>query len=86
MVALTTIGMVFGVTAGCSDGSATVGRISPQELQSALSAGKAVVVDVRSASSYAAGHIKGAVNMTEGEIASRYSELPKNKKIVTYCS
>ncbi len=62
------------------------GRITIQEAQALIAKGEAVVVDVRPASAYNASHIKGAINIPEGEIAARASELPKGKKIITYCS
>jgi 3-mercaptopyruvate sulfurtransferase SseA len=63
-----------------------VRRISVEELRAALEKGAAVVVDVRSAEQYKAGHIKGAILIPGDEIASRSRELPKDKLIVTYCS
>ena len=63
-----------------------VRRITPDELREALKKGKAVLIDVRGAESYKAGHIKGARLIPANEIASRLSELPKDKLIATYCS
>ncbi len=45
-----------------------------------------VVVDIRRADDYAAGHIKGAVNMPWGPaIAEGLSSLPQNKQVFIYC-
>ncbi len=63
-----------------------VRRITVADLQSALEKGEAVIVDVRSESSYAAGHIKGARVIPEDQIARRADELPRDKLIVTYCA
>lgn len=63
-----------------------VRRITVADLQSALEKGEAVVVDVRSESSYAAGHIKGARVIPEDQITRRADELPRDKLIVTYCA
>ena len=63
-----------------------VPRITSPELQKELASGDAVVVDVRSDSQYKAGHIKGAKFIPAGEIGNRINELPRDKKIVTYCS
>jgi rhodanese-related sulfurtransferase len=63
-----------------------VRRISPAQLRAAVLNGRAVVVDVRGADSYSAGHIKGARLIPINEIEARAGELPRNKMIVTYCS
>ncbi|HVF88279.1 MAG TPA: rhodanese-like domain-containing protein [Pyrinomonadaceae bacterium] len=63
-----------------------VRRITVADLQSALEKGEAVIVDVRSESSYAAGHIKGARVIPEDQITRRADELPRDKLIVTYCA
>jgi 3-mercaptopyruvate sulfurtransferase SseA len=63
-----------------------VRRVTIEELRAALEKGTALVVDVRSADQYKAGHIKGAVWIPGNEIAARTKELPKDKLIVTYCS
>ena len=46
----------------------------------------AAVVDVRSPSEYAGGHVKGAVNIPLGGIQSSLSKLKnKNKPVITCC-
>ncbi|MGW3964247.1 alpha/beta fold hydrolase [Amycolatopsis sp. NPDC005003] len=44
-----------------------------------------VVLDVRPAHEYRAGHIPGAVNIPVGELAGRIGELPEDTEIVVYC-
>ena len=63
-----------------------VRRMTTAELRDALEKGTAVVVDVRSAEAYQVSHIKGALNIPEGEIVARKDELPRDKTIVFYCS
>jgi 3-mercaptopyruvate sulfurtransferase SseA len=63
-----------------------VERITTAELRDALEKGTAIVVDVRSPESYKLGHIRGAINIPEPEITKRKDELPRDKKIVFYCS
>ena len=63
-----------------------VRRISPAQLRAAVLNGRAVIVDVRGADSYNAGHIKGARLIPVNEIEARANELPRNKMIITYCS
>lgn len=63
-----------------------VARIGIMEAQAAVNRGEAVILDVRAPAAYSAGRIKGAVLMPEAEIAARASTLPKDKKIITYCT
>ncbi len=44
-----------------------------------------LIIDVRAAESYAAGHIKGAISFPESDVDARIKELPKDKLIVAYC-
>lgn len=45
-----------------------------------------IIVDVRTPDAFAAGHITGAINIPEAEVAGRLAELPKDKHIVLYCA
>ncbi len=56
-----------------------------KELQSKIEGG-AILLDVRTEKEYAAGHIKGAVNISLGTIRERYAELDSQKVYITYCS
>ena len=69
-----------------ADTIATAPRISVADAKKALDAGKAVLVDVRSAESYQQEHAKGAISVPTHEIATRMSELPKDKQIIAYCT
>ncbi len=42
-------------------------------------------MDVRPPEEYAAGHIRGAINVPLTELAKRLHEIPSNKEIVAYC-
>lgn len=44
-----------------------------------------LILDVRENDEYAAGHIPGATLVPLGQLASRMSELPKDKTIVAVC-
>jgi len=61
-------------------------RIELAQLQAGIANNDVVVVDVRSPDTYAKSHIKGAINIPEGEIALRAGSLPRDKTIVTYCT
>jgi predicted sulfurtransferase len=61
-------------------------RISVADAKKAIDAGKAILVDVRSAMNYQQEHAKGAISLPTDEVAARMSELPKDKQIITYCT
>lgn len=63
-----------------------VRRVTVTELKDLLAKNEAVVIDVRNAAAFDAGHIKGSKLIPEAELANHVSELPKDKLIVTYCS
>lgn len=62
------------------------GDITIEELKSKVSQG-AILLDVRSNQEYREGHLQGAVNIPDFEIANRIQrEIPKkNQLIVIYC-
>jgi rhodanese-related sulfurtransferase/DNA-binding transcriptional ArsR family regulator len=66
-----------------SDGPAE--PVSRQELIRRAKAGDVVVIDVRPAEEYAAGHIPGAVSIPLGELPARLDALPAGTEIVAYC-
>ena len=63
-------------------------RIAMADFKRLLAANDVVVLDVRSAESYAAGHIPGALSVPEETINSALAEKLKKmgKPIATYCS
>jgi rhodanese-related sulfurtransferase len=63
-------------------------RASPQEVVMRMNRGKNVVVDVRTAEEFAAGHLRDAKNIPLADFASRIGELEKSKgksSIVVVC-
>lgn len=50
-----------------------------------LQAGDVVVLDVRPAEEYRAGHIAGAVSVPLGDLEQRLGTLAKDREIVAYC-
>lgn len=48
-------------------------------------AGDAIVLDVRPAEEYRAGHIPGALSIPVAELERRLGELPAGKEIIAYC-
>lgn len=67
---------------------ADVPRISVEDAKAALDGGEAVIVDVRSAESYAAGHAAGAISVPLTEIEANPAGLGLDKEqwIITYCT
>ena len=71
----------------CSSATTTSELIAPDAYMSDFSEADAshVLIDVRTASEFANGHIAGAVNIPVEEIASRLDEIPSDMPIVVYC-
>jgi rhodanese-related sulfurtransferase len=60
--------------------------VSREELARRLRDGEdLVVLDVRPAAEYAAGHLPGAVSIPVGELRRRLAELPGDREVVAYC-
>jgi rhodanese-related sulfurtransferase len=62
-----------------------VERIDREELRARLAREEVVLIDVRPAEEYAAGHIEGARSVPIEELEERLKELPKGQAIVAYC-
>jgi rhodanese-related sulfurtransferase/DNA-binding transcriptional ArsR family regulator len=55
------------------------------ELRARLKTDGVILVDVRPAEEYEAGHIAGALSVPHDQLEKRLRELPKDKEIVAYC-
>jgi rhodanese-related sulfurtransferase/predicted transcriptional regulator len=64
---------------------AEVEAISRDELLKRLRRNDVVLVDVRPAEEFDAGHIEGAVSIPLDELDERLAELPADSEIVAYC-
>jgi rhodanese-related sulfurtransferase len=71
--------MVFGI------GKPQHPEVTPQELNALLRSDAAVVVDVREADEFAAGHIPGAINMPLSTFQPSKLPDPDGKKLVLNC-
>ena len=60
-------------------------QVGRAELAERISAGDVVVVDVRPATEYAAGHIASARSIPLDRLAASISQLPADVEIVAYC-
>ncbi len=63
-----------------------VPRISLEDAKKDYDSGFALFVDSRDPNSYAQEHIAGAINISAGSFDAENSKLPKDKKIIVYCS
>lgn len=62
-----------------------VEAIGRDELIARLRKGDVVLVDVRPAEEYEAGHIRGARSIPLDELEDRLAELPRDREVVAYC-
>jgi rhodanese-related sulfurtransferase len=62
-----------------------VEQITAAELATRLEKGRVIVLDVRPADEYAAGHIAGARSAPFDELPDLISSLPRSREIVAYC-
>ncbi|MEO6656356.1 MAG: rhodanese-like domain-containing protein [Pyrinomonadaceae bacterium] len=68
------------------ENDAEVPRISVEDAKKEADAGTAIIVDSRAETQYKQDHIAGSINIPLGSTEDKFSVLPKNKKIIVYCS
>lgn len=61
-------------------------RITLADAKKDFDAGTAIFVDTRGAAAYDNEHIKGSINISGDMLEAKYKDLPKDKKIIAYCS
>lgn len=59
--------------------------ISRTRLAAELASERLVLLDVRPAVEFEAGHIPGAISTPPGELVARIDDLPRDRPIVAYC-
>ena len=59
--------------------------VPADELLARVRKGLVTVLDVRPPEEFAAGHLRGAVNIPIDELARRFDELPKSREVIAYC-
>jgi hydroxyacylglutathione hydrolase len=81
------VGYVPAEALDAADGLATLDTMSFEEAVRASQAdASSVVLDVRGATEFAAGHVAGAINIAHTRLASRVSELPRDASITVHCA
>lgn len=74
-----------GADLAAAQAAGEVTLMGRDELLGAARAGRVVVLDVRPADEYVAGHLPGAVSIPLDELAARLAELPGDTDVVAYC-
>jgi hydroxyacylglutathione hydrolase len=80
----------FGAWADGGGALESTGRMNVDDLAATLErsapADRPLVIDVRQANEYEAGHVPGAIHITAGSLPDRLDELPRDHPIVTICA
>ena len=63
-----------------------INRIQLDETKALLDSGQAILLDVRTAESYASQHASGAVSFPEDRELELLATLPKDKILIFYCT
>jgi rhodanese-related sulfurtransferase len=89
---ITAVAIAAVLVAGCSGsssslfGTTTVQDVSSAELEALLEGPQPpVVIDVRTAAEYDAGHIPGSINIPLDELPGRLDELDKDAPVACVC-
>jgi hypothetical protein len=61
-------------------------RISLEDAKKDFDAGTALFIDTRAPEAFKVEHISGAINITSANLPEKFDQLPKDKKIIAYCS
>ena len=61
-------------------------RITAAELHALWEKNEVVIIDTRTELTYKQEHIKGAILVPAGTLASKFDQLPKGKMIAAYCT
>ena len=63
-----------------------VPRISVEDAKKDYDAKSVLIIDARSSEVYKQEHIKGAISVPAGTLATKFDQLPKGKLIAAYCT
>ncbi len=63
----------------------TITEITVTDAKAALDVGSAVFLDIRDPQSYAAGHIPGAIAVSDANVEEIVSSGEKTRRVIVYC-
>lgn len=62
-------------------------RVRAEEAKKLVDDGKAIIIDVRGTEAYKLSHIKGSIDYPLSKIENKdFTGLPKDKRIIAYCT
>ncbi|PZA06717.1 MULTISPECIES: MBL fold metallo-hydrolase [unclassified Meiothermus] len=79
------VGFIPGLEGYAQGELETVPQLTAAEAKALWEKGEAVILDVRGADEYIAGHIPGAQNLHAGRVMRRLSQIPKDRPVVVHC-
>jgi rhodanese-related sulfurtransferase len=81
-------GLLMTLAVACASSGSAAPRITPQTLKGWLGNPDVLVIDVRQPADWqsSATKIKGALRLNPDDVKTWAAMLPKDKKIVLYCS
>ncbi|RDI95108.1 MBL fold metallo-hydrolase [Meiothermus sp. QL-1] len=79
------VGFIPGLEGYAKGELETVPQITAAEAKARWERGEVVVLDVRGADEYQAGHIPGALNLHAGRVMRNLNQIPKDKPVVVHC-
>jgi rhodanese-related sulfurtransferase len=86
VIAIALAFLLVGPASAESEAPLEAPSIAPSELSERRVSGTApVVIDVRTAEEYAAGHVPGALNIPFDQVAQRISEIEAPHGVALYC-
>lgn len=83
--AFTRLSELRSAVSDVSRSSSRLYQVSLEELKEKVFDDSVVILDVRPAEEYSAGHLPGAVSIPLDELDRRMGELPSDREIVAYC-
>ncbi|MGE0887707.1 MAG: rhodanese-like domain-containing protein [Blastocatellales bacterium] len=62
-------------------------RVRAEETKKMVDEGKAIIIDVRGTEAYKLSHIKGSIDYPLSKLENKdFNGLPKDKRIIAYCT